>query len=120
MDRLQLLVACVAGEFDERSPILAIGANSAIGSSAAPAKKSRKQGAETIANHLEEDRDTAEPCCGYPPTGLGQLGIDILRKGLADAAHEVADHAGAADLRQRPGQHVADRDLDARRLAARD
>ncbi len=50
--------------------------------------------------------------------GSRRLGIEVLRERLADAAHEIAHQAGAADLRQRASQRVADDDIDAGCLPA--
>ena len=47
-----------------------------------------------------------------------QPGVEVLRKCLADAAHEVPHQTGATDLGQRAGERVADDDIDAGRFSA--
>ena len=51
---------------------------------------------------------------------VAQLGVEVLRKGFAEAAHQIAHHAGPADLGERAGQHVAHGHIDAGCLGTRD
>jgi hypothetical protein len=111
MDRLLLVVGERRREFDEPSPILAMLKSDR---SVASPKEAQEHGPKAIGEKLKGQCNAAELRGGCRPARLGQLGVDVLGEGLADAAHEVADHAGATDLSQGAGQHVADRYINAR------
>ena len=84
----------------------------------APASKARKQGAHPVREHLHQQRQPAELSLRHGRRGVVQLGVEVVRERLADAPHEIAHQAGAADLGQRPGERVADDDIDAGGLAS--
>jgi hypothetical protein len=76
----------------------------ALGASAAPAGKAGKKGAHSVGENLHKQRQSAELRPRHVRGRAIQLGIEVLRERLSDAAHEIAHQAGAADLGQRAGE----------------